>query len=148
MDEKEILYKIEQLRKELEEHNFNYYVLNQPTISDFDFDMKLKELENLEKEFPAFADPNSPTQRVGSDISSDFEQVEHKYSMLSLSNAYTEDEIRDFDTRIKKILLLSTLSRRIVLPKFMTDSLVILSGRLLLSGSNPMKCTFSLSSIQ
>lgn len=104
MNEKEALNKINQLRKELEEHNYNYYVLNQPTISDFEFDMKLKELEKLEKEFPAFADPNSPTQRVGSDISRDFEQVEHKYSMLSLSNAYSEDEIRDFDTRIKKII--------------------------------------------
>ena len=104
MDDKEALVKIKQLRKELEEHNYNYYVLNQPTISDFDFDMKLKELEELEKAFPAFADPNSPTQRVGSDISSDFEQVEHKYSMLSLSNAYSDGEIRDFDTRIKKII--------------------------------------------
>ncbi|MEZ5103065.1 MAG: NAD-dependent DNA ligase LigA [Draconibacterium sp.] len=104
MDEKEGLIKIEHLRKELEEHNYNYYVLNLPTISDFDFDMKLKELEKLEKEFPAFADPNSPTQRVGSDLSSDFEQVEHKYFMLSLSNAYSEDELRDFDTRIKKII--------------------------------------------
>lgn len=104
MEEKEGLYKIEHLRKELEEHNYNYYVLNQPTISDFDFDMKLKELEKLEKEFPEFADTNSPTQRVGSDSSSDFEQVEHKYAMLSLSNAYSEEEITDFDTRIRKII--------------------------------------------
>lgn len=104
MDSKEALIKVEQLRKELEEHNYNYYVLNQPTISDFDFDMKLKELEELELKFPDFTDPNSPTQRVGSDLSSDFEQVEHKYMMLSLSNAYSEDEIKDFDTRIKKII--------------------------------------------
>ncbi len=104
MDSEEVLKKIRELRTELEEHNYRYYVLNQPTISDFDFDMKLKELEKLEKDFPAFADPNSPTQRVGSDLSSDFEQVEHKYMMLSLGNAYSEDEIRDFDTRVKKII--------------------------------------------
>jgi DNA ligase (NAD+) len=104
MEEKEGLIKIEQLRKELNEHNYNYYVLNQPTISDFDFDMKLKDLEKLEKDFPRFADPNSPTQRVGSDSSSDFEQVEHKNAMLSLSNAYSEEEITEFDTRIKKLI--------------------------------------------
>ncbi len=92
------------LRKELEEHNYNYYVLSKPKISDFDFDMKLKKLEKLEAEFPEFNDINSPTQRVGSDISKDFEQVEHKYSMLSLSNAYSEEEIKDFDTRVKKII--------------------------------------------
>jgi len=104
MNREEALQKITELRNELEEHNYNYYVLNQPTISDFDFDMKLKELEKLEKEFPEFADANSPTQRVGSDSSSDFEQVEHKYAMLSLSNAYSEEEITDFDTRIRKII--------------------------------------------
>ncbi len=96
--------KISTLRSELEEHNYSYYVLAQPVISDFDFDMKLKELEKLENDFPEFADPNSPTQRVGNDLSSDFEQVEHKYAMLSLSNAYSEEEITDFDTRIKKII--------------------------------------------
>ncbi len=104
MNPEEAVKKIQELRKELDEHNYKYYVLNQPTISDFDFDMKLKELEKLESDFPAFADPNSPTQRVGSDLSSDFEQVEHKYMMLSLGNAYSEDEIKDFDTRIKKII--------------------------------------------
>ena len=92
------------LSNELAEHNYNYYVLAKPEISDFDFDMKLKELEKLEAEFPQFANANSPTQRVGSDISKDFEQVEHKYSMLSLSNAYSEEEIKDFDTRVKKII--------------------------------------------
>lgn len=103
MDQKEAIIKIEQLQKELEEHNYNYYVLNQPTISDYEFDMKLKELEKLEKEF-GIDDANSPTRRVGSDLSSDFEQVTHKYMMLSLSNAYSEEEIRDFDTRVKKII--------------------------------------------
>ncbi|MFW5756620.1 MAG: NAD-dependent DNA ligase LigA [Tangfeifania sp.] len=96
--------KILQLRKELEEHNYNYYVLAQPEISDYDFDMQLRELEKLEKEYPEFDDPNSPTKRVGSDISKAFEQVEHRYTMLSLSNAYSEEELKDFDTRIKKLV--------------------------------------------
>ncbi|WP_346864256.1 NAD-dependent DNA ligase LigA [uncultured Draconibacterium sp.] len=103
MNKEEALNKIKELQEELSEHNYKYYVLAQPEISDYDFDMKLKELEKLEKEF-GINDPNSPTKRVGSDLSSDFEQVEHKYSMLSLSNAYNEDELRDFDIRIKKII--------------------------------------------
>ncbi|MCF6358617.1 MAG: hypothetical protein L3J54_12510 [Draconibacterium sp.] len=104
MNQEEAQKAITTLSTELAEHNYNYYVLAKPTISDFDFDMKLKELEKLEAEFPELADPNSPTQRVGSDISKDFEQVEHKHSMLSLSNAYSEGEIKDFDTRVKKII--------------------------------------------
>jgi len=104
MNKEEARKKILALRNELNEHNYKYYVLAQPEISDFEFDMKLKDLEKLEADFPEFVDPNSPTQRVGSDLSSDFEQVEHKYSMLSLSNAYSEEEIRDFDTRVKKII--------------------------------------------
>ncbi|RIJ45825.1 NAD-dependent DNA ligase LigA [Maribellus luteus] len=103
MDQQQALQKIKELQTELEEHNYNYYVLAQPSISDYEFDMKLKELESLEKEH-GIDDPNSPTKRVGSDLSSDFEQVEHKYSMLSLSNAYSEEEIRDFDTRVKKLI--------------------------------------------
>ena len=103
MNQEEALHKITLLRNELAEHNYKYYVLAKPEISDYEFDMKLKELEKLEAEFPQFFDPNSPTQRVGSDINNDFEQIEHKYSMLSLANAYSEDEISDFDTRIKKI---------------------------------------------
>ncbi|MBW6534892.1 MAG: NAD-dependent DNA ligase LigA [Mariniphaga sp.] len=103
--EREVAYrKITELRKELEEHNYKYYVLAQPEISDFDFDMKLRELEKLETEFPEFFDPYSPTQRVGSDISKAFEQVEHRYPMLSLNNAYSEGEITDFDSRIKKLI--------------------------------------------
>lgn len=104
MSLEEALKKITALSNELADHNYNYYVLAKPEISDFNFDMKLKELEKLEAEFPKFADPNSPTQRVGSDISKDFEQVEHKYAMLSLGNAYSEEEIKDFDTRVKKII--------------------------------------------
>jgi DNA ligase (NAD+) len=104
MNREEAKIKIKELSRELEGHNYRYYVLAQPAISDFEFDMKLKELEKLEMEFAEFADMNSPTQRVGSDSSNDFEQVEHKYSMLSLSNAYSEGEISDFDNRIKKII--------------------------------------------
>jgi len=104
MNREEAIIRIKKLRPELDEHNYRYYVLAQPVISDYDFDMKLKELEKLEAEFPEFADPNSPSQRIGSDTSSDFEQVEHKYAMLSLSNAYSEGEIADFDNRIKKIM--------------------------------------------
>jgi DNA ligase (NAD+) len=102
MDREEAYRKINNLRQELEEHNYKYYVLHQPEISDYDFDMMLRELEKLEAEFPEFSDPFSPTQRVGSDLSKAFEQVEHRYPMLSLSNAYSEGEIRDFDNRIKK----------------------------------------------
>ncbi len=102
-NKEEALQKIKELQTELAEHNYKYYVLAQPEITDFDFDMKLKELEQLEKKY-GINNPNSPTRRVGSDLSSDFEQVEHKYSMLSLSNAYNEGEISDFDSRIKKII--------------------------------------------
>ncbi len=103
MNREEALQKIKILQKELEEHNYRYYVLAQPEISDYEFDMKLKELDKLEKE-AGINDPNSPTRRVGSDLSSDFEQVTHKYMMLSLSNAYSEEEIVDFDARVRKII--------------------------------------------
>lgn len=100
----QILENITTLRNELNEHSYRYYILNQPTISDFEFDMKLKELEKLEARYPEFADPNSPTQRVGNDLSKDFEQVQHKYPMLSLANAYSEGEVADFDNRIRKVI--------------------------------------------
>lgn len=103
MEREEAYRKIVGLRKEIDEHNYRYYVLAQPEISDYDFDMKLRELEKLEAAFPQFSDPDSPTRRVGSDISKAFEQVEHRYPMLSLSNAYSEGEIVDFDNRIKKL---------------------------------------------
>ena len=96
--------KIEALRRELEQHNYNYYVLSTPTISDFEFDSKLRELQELESSYPEFFDPNSPTQRVGSDISSGFEQVAHVYSMLSLGNTYSEGEVADFFERTRKVL--------------------------------------------
>jgi DNA ligase (NAD+) len=94
--------RIESLSLELHRHNHEYYVLNSPTISDYDFDMKLKELQKLEDEFPDLADPNSPTKRVGGDITDKFQKVKHKYPMLSLSNTYNFDEIRDWEKRIKK----------------------------------------------
>ena len=100
----EIEAKIKKLREELEQHNYNYYVLSNPTISDYDFDIKLKELQALEEAHPEFADPDSPTQRVGSDISREFAQVEHKYPMLSLSNTYSEEEVRDFYDRTTRAL--------------------------------------------
>lgn len=93
---------IESLRRELELHNYNYYVLSAPTISDFDFDTRLRELHELETAHPEFFDPNSPTQRVGSDIASGFEQVAHVYSMLSLGNTYSEGEVQDFYERVRK----------------------------------------------
>ncbi len=93
---------IESLRRELEQHNYNYYVLSSPTISDFEFDAKLKELQALEAQYPEFFDPNSPTQRVGSDIAGGFEQVAHVYSMLSLGNTYSMDEVQDFYERVRK----------------------------------------------
>lgn len=103
MTTENIQKRIEDLQKQLDEHNYNYYVLSQPTISDFDFDMLLKELEKLEKENPEFYDPNSPTQRVGSDLNKEFDQVRHTYPMLSLSNSYSEEELRDFDQKIRKM---------------------------------------------
>ena len=96
--------KILSLREKLNEYNYQYYVLSAPTISDYDFDMKLKELEKLEKENPQFFDPNSPTQRVGSDLNLEFTQVKHEYPMLSLSNCYSEEELIDFDGRIRRLI--------------------------------------------
>ncbi|MCL1937510.1 MAG: NAD-dependent DNA ligase LigA [Candidatus Azobacteroides sp.] len=96
--------KIENLRKEIENWNYQYYVLAQPVISDFEYDQKLKELEQWEAEYPEYYDPNSPSQRVGSDINKNFVQVEHTYPMLSLSNTYSEEEVTDFYNRVKKTL--------------------------------------------
>lgn len=93
---------IDQLRKELEQHNYQYYVLNQPTISDYDFDQMMHHLEDLEMFYPQYADPNSPTQRVGSDLNQSFKSVAHKYPMLSLANTYNEGEVRDFYNRVKE----------------------------------------------
>lgn len=96
--------KIKKLREEINRHNHNYYVLNNPTISDKDFDMMLKELEALEKEYPQFADPDSPTQRVGSDLTKGFEHLTHARPMMSLSNTYSIEEVNDWFNRIDKSL--------------------------------------------
>ena len=96
--------KIESLRKELEQHNYNYYVLNHPVISDIDFDLMMKQLQELESQYPEYYDPMSPTQRVGSDITVSFSQVAHQYPMLSLGNTYSEGEVQEFYQRVQKAL--------------------------------------------
>ena len=96
--------KIEQLRAELHRHNYNYYVLNAPEISDKEFDDMMRALQDLEKEYPEYRDENSPTMRVGSDLNKNFTQVAHKYPMLSLGNTYSESEVTDFYERVKKAL--------------------------------------------
>src|SRR5665647_1433707 len=104
MKKSEAKSRIDVLRKELEEHNNRYYVLNQPSISDFEYDILLNELDTLEKIFPEFMTSESPTRHVGSDITKEFEQYEHAYPMLSLGNTYSEDDLREFDNRIHKTI--------------------------------------------
>lgn len=94
--------RILQLRKELHEHNYKYYVLNQPDISDQEFDFMMKELQELEARHKDMFDPNSPTQRVGSDLNQEFTQVTHKYPMLSLANTYSQEDVADFYNSVKK----------------------------------------------
>lgn len=102
MNQAEAKERIEMLRTEIEEHNRRYYVLNQPVISDFEYDLLINELETLEKKFPEFIVEGSPTQHPGSDITKEFRQYEHKYPMLSLGNTYSYEELRDFDSRLSK----------------------------------------------
>src|SRR5688500_16521748 len=92
--------RIDELRKELDDHNYRYYVLAEPSISDFEFDKKLEELQRLEAAHPEFFSSESPTQRVGGTVTKEFRNVKHKYPMLSLSNTYNEDELREFDERV------------------------------------------------
>ena len=99
MDDKQ---RIEQLRKELHEHNYRYYVLNQPTIGDQEFDFMMHELQELEARHPELYDAHSPSQRVGSDLQSEFRQVNHRYPMLSLANTYSEQDVRDWYESVKK----------------------------------------------
>ena len=96
--------RIQALRKELEQHNYNYYVLSAPTISDFEFDQKMRELQELEQAYPAYDDPDSPTHRVGSDLSKEFAKVVHQYPMLSLGNTYSQAEVRDFYEQVSRAL--------------------------------------------
>lgn len=93
---------IEQLRSELHRHNYEYYVLNQPVISDFEFDQLMHQLQELEARHPELADPNSPTQRVGSDLNHEFQQVVHQRPMLSLANTYNRDEVREWYQRVSE----------------------------------------------
>jgi len=95
---------IESLRKELREHNHNYYVLDNPTISDYDFDLKLKELQKLEEQHPEFQDPSSPTLRVGGMVTKNFETVVHDHRMYSLDNSYSKEDLEDWEKRIQRIL--------------------------------------------
>lgn len=96
--------RIEDLRNELREHNYNYYVLDNATISDFEFDIKLKELQELEKQHPEFFDANSPTQRVGGTVTKNFKTVVHENRMYSLDNSYSKEDLLDWEKRIKKLV--------------------------------------------
>lgn len=104
MTKEEARLRIAELSEELEQHNYNYYILAKPTISDYEFDMKLEELARLEKDFPEFLSPASPTQRVGGGVTKEFKSVKHRYPMLSLANSYSREEIADFISRIKKTI--------------------------------------------
>jgi DNA ligase (NAD+) len=95
---------IQKLREELNQHNYNYYVLDTPTISDFEFDLKLKQLQELENKHPEFFDDNSPTQRVGGTITKNFQTVKHEYRMYSLDNSYSKEELLDWEKRVQKVL--------------------------------------------
>lgn len=95
---------IQKLREELNQHNYNYYVLDKPTISDFEFDVKLKQLQDLENKYPEFFDENSPTQRVGGAITKNFQTVPHEHRMYSLDNSYSKEELLDWEKRIQKVL--------------------------------------------
>ena len=98
MDQK-IIEKVKNLREEIEKHNYNYYVLDNPTIDDYDYDMMMRELKQLEAEYPELADPNSPTQRVGGEALNQFEKVEHRVQMGSLQDVFSYEELQDFTER-------------------------------------------------
>ena len=95
---------IQDLRKELREHNYNYYVLDRASISDYDFDIKLKTLQDLEAKHPEFFDANSPTQRVGGEVTKNFDTIVHEHRMYSLDNSYSKEDLQDWETRIKKLV--------------------------------------------
>ena len=102
MNSAEAQLRIQQLTNELRNHNYRYYVLSEPSISDFEFDQLLKELEHLEQQFPELASPESPTQKVGGTVIDGFQTIKHRRPMLSLGNTYNESELRDFDERTRK----------------------------------------------
>ncbi|GAB1857750.1 NAD-dependent DNA ligase LigA [Flavobacteriaceae bacterium MHTCC 0001] len=101
---KDIKTHIDNLRNELREHNYNYYILDNPTITDYDFDIKLKELQDLENKHPEYYDANSPTQRVGGEVTKNFETIVHQYRMYSLDNSYSKEDLQDWEKRIKKLV--------------------------------------------
>ena len=101
---RELKQKIEDLRETLHQHNYLYYIKDKPELSDYDFDRKMKELEQLERENPSFEDANSPTKRVGGDITKEFDTVQHDFAMYSLSNSYSKEELEDWEVRIKKLV--------------------------------------------
>ena len=96
--------KIDFLRKALHEHNHNYYILDKPTVTDFEFDRMLRELQQLELDHPEYYDPNSPSQRVGGEVTKSFETIRHRFPMYSLSNTYSREELEQWEERIRKIL--------------------------------------------
>ena len=103
MNRQEAKDKIDALTALLKEHNYRYYVLDEPVISDMEFDRLLKELEFLEKQFPELAHPDSPTRTVGGGVENEFNTVKHKRPMFSLGNTYNEQELREFDERVRKV---------------------------------------------
>ena len=103
MNEIDAAAKIAELSDELSRYNREYYIENNPTVSDYDYDQKLSELKQLEQQFPNLADANSPTKRVGGDITDKFETVTHRFPMLSLSNTYSKEEIIEWENRIQKV---------------------------------------------
>lgn len=104
MASENINIRVDKLRKLLDKANYDYYVLNNPTLADFEYDMHMRELQDLEAQHPELQDASSPTQRVGSDLNQAFKQVEHRYPMLSLSNVYSFEELAEFDTRVRKVV--------------------------------------------
>jgi DNA ligase (NAD+) len=104
MTAEEAKRRITELTEEINRHNYQYYVMSTPLISDYEFDLLLEELTRIESEFPQFISPDSPTQRVGADLTKEFTQVKHKYPMMSLGNTYSEEDIADFDGRVRKLL--------------------------------------------
>jgi DNA ligase (NAD+) len=95
---------VKALRDELNQLNYNYYVLDNPTISDYEFDLKLKQLQDLETQYPEYYDDNSPTQRVGGSVTKSFKTVPHQYRMYSLDNSYSKEDLVEWEKRIQKVL--------------------------------------------
>src|SRR5271157_2876890 len=104
MNEAQAKKRIDKLRKEINYHNYRYYVLDDPVISDYEYDQLMRELENLEGQFPRLKTPTSPTQRVGAPPLEKFEEVRHTLPMLSLANAFEAEEVKEFDARVKRFL--------------------------------------------